>query len=141
MDEKTFDLLVEMEVKKTVKHMKKIKASLIAYIDEIIQDIIAEYDNLKICSNGSKLYLARSPNRNEQFNVDCVKHYFKIMFPTSKNTIQLTKNVVSHKQWFLDFSDEDKRKLLSMKHDHRIPTISQTEILKTYKFATYDHKQ
>ena len=154
MDEKTFQIMIENEVKKTIKKIKKMRQPLEKYLDEIVQDIIANYDNMYCYDNKSRLYLARPLERKENFDVNLVVQWFALTFPTSKCKIQIKDhNTYSYQQWFLDFSDEDKRKLFAMKHDrclhltedlkdhdNRIPTKKQTEILKTYEFPMCDCK-
>ena len=168
MDEKTFQIMIDNEVKKTIKKIKKMRQPLEKYLDEIVQDIIANYDNMychdyhhspsgllsDVHIHHSRLYLARPLKRKENFDVNLVVQWFALTFPTSKCKIQIKDhNTYSYQQWFLDFSNEDKRKLFAMKHDrclhltedlkdhdNRIPTKDQTEILKTYEFPTYDCK-
>ena len=130
--------MIDNEVKKTIKKLQKIRPNLERYLDEIIQDIIAEYDNMRTYENkNSRLYLARPLKQDEVFDVNFVIQWFRITFPTSDNKIQIYDRL-NYQQWFLNFSIEDKIKLFAMKHDNRTPTKSQAEILKSYKFATYD---
>jgi hypothetical protein len=137
MDEKTFQIMIDNEVKKTIKKIKKMRQPLEKYLDEIVQDIIANYDIMYCHDNKRCLYLARPLERKENFDVNLVVQWFALTFPTSKCKIQIKDhNTCSYQQWFLDFSDEDKRKLFAMKHDNRISNKNQTEILKTYKFPT-----